>query len=167
MAGRSAFRLWDILEAVCIVYIERVARAGKDRSIYDRGCGQLAQKNPTKKIVTDVVSRNTQAFFYFANRFPEVRDRFILQAYSPSDYFAAQELGFRDIIWTLYRSYLTDQAVLAHLRYMDLYALTMPVWRARRGLALKVEKFGVPVYVHTVNNIQDFYELEKFGVNSF
>jgi glycerophosphoryl diester phosphodiesterase len=116
--------------------------------------------HPHAKIVTDVKEDNVRALAVIAANYPELQHRFIPQVYQPLEYYEARALGFRDIIWTLYRYGGDDSQVLSYLNQMDLYALTMPRGRADRGLAQNVRnKTGLLSYVHTINSQE---ELEKY-----
>jgi hypothetical protein len=89
--------------------------------------------HPHAKIVTDIKEDNNRALAVIAANYPELQHRFIPQVYQPDEYFKARALGFRDIIWTLYRYGGNDSQVLSYLDQMDLFALTMPRQRAGGG----------------------------------
>ncbi|OOF13202.1 hypothetical protein BZG79_08415 [Salinivibrio sp. MA427] len=93
------------------------------------------ENNPGKKIVTDVKEKNIDALRLIAERYPELKSRFIPQIYWPEEYKMVSELGFDNIIWTLYRFGGDIEDILNHLEKMDLYALTMPRGKADAGLA--------------------------------
>lgn len=125
------------------------------------------KKNPGKMIVTDVKDDNAKALRFIKSRYPNLQQRFIPQVYAPSEYYLAKALGFKKVIWTLYR-YVGDNAnVLAHLPSMDLFGLTMNRARADAGLAAQAyQATGVLSWVHTVNSEDERQKYQDLGVSS-
>lgn len=131
-------------------------------------------KNPNTRIITDVKSNNIDALWRIARFFPDFAERFIPQVYQPDEFSQAIEIGYRNIIWTLYRyrNIYDPVAIVSHIRnWEDEYttkpfAVTMPVCAAERGIAKVVAKAGVPVYVHTINTCDEYVRLLGFGVES-
>lgn len=121
---------------------------------------------PGVRIVTDVKADNLEALKVIATRYPDLIDRFVPQLYQPSEYPVARSLGFKDVIWTLYRFDGDDAAVLRWLPLMDLYGLVMPEAEGRRGLArAALQTTGVRSWVHTVNDPETLKELRLLGVS--
>ena len=122
-------------------------------------------------LVTDIKDRNVEGLRILARTVEDFAERVIPQIYSPREYRPVREIGYRHIIWTLYRFPENDRKVLEHLRRrffgrMELFAVTMPVERARRGLGLELEKLGIPAYVHTINSAEDFERYrDEFGID--
>ena len=131
-------------------------------------------KNPSAKIITDTKSNNIDAIWKIARFFPDFAERFIPQVYQPDEFSQAIEIGYRDIIWTLYRycNIYDPVALVSHIRnWEDEYtikpfAVTMPVCAAEGGIAKVMAKAGVPVYVHTVNTCDEYVRLLGLGVVS-
>jgi hypothetical protein len=93
------------------------------------------RSNPGKKIVTDIKERNIAALHLIHQRHSDLLDRFIPQVYNPAEYFQARAMGFKDVIWTLYRYSGDNEKILSYLPSMDLLGLTMDRTRANAGLA--------------------------------
>jgi glycerophosphoryl diester phosphodiesterase len=135
---------------------------------------EFLQKNPSAKIITDAKSNNTDAIWKIARFFPDFAERFIPQVYQPDEFSQAIEIGYRNVIWTLYRycNIYDPVAVLSHIRnWEDEYnikpfAVTMPVCAAERGIAKVMAMAGIPVYVHTVNTCDEYVRLLGLGVVS-
>lgn len=110
--------------------------------------------NPSKRIVTDIKDDNLQGLTLISELYPELRDQFIPQAYQPEEIRSIKALGFRDVIWTLYRYGGKSSEVLEHLKNNPVFALTMPKERALAGEAWAPLDAGIPVqsYVHTINS---------------
>lgn len=83
---------------------------------------------------------------------PDLRSRFVPQIYQPEDYETVRELGFDDVIWSLYRFSGDDPSVPAWLGRMDLLGLAMPPERLQTGLARKArDATGVLTWAHRIN----------------
>jgi glycerophosphoryl diester phosphodiesterase len=124
------------------------------------------EKNPDKKIVTDVKDDNIRALKIIASNYPDFSKRFIPQIYQPEEYQAVREMGYRKIIWTLYRYPADSKNILEKAKKMDLYAITMPVDRVKNGLALELKKnLGVQSYVHTINSAEEYHSLKQLGID--
>lgn len=119
--------------------------------------------HPGKRIVTDVKDGNIKALSYIAQHYPSHIDRFIPQIYFPHEYLSVRALGYRDIIWTLYRYRWGGIFVLSNLRSMHVYAVTMPLKRTHT-LPPLLNRIGIASYVHTVNDQAQWAELKRAGV---
>ena len=90
-------------------------------------------------------------------------NRFIPQIYFENEYIKVKELGFNNVIFTLYRiaDYSNDQ-IFKIIKKMDLYAITMDPARLRSGIVKKIDKNDFFVYVHTVNSLIRFIQYKLF-----
>ena len=121
--------------------------------------------HPGIRIVTDVKDRNPDALRKIATDYPAYRDRFIVQIYQPEEYLLARELGFSDVIWTLYMYRGGADGVLSWLPRMDLLGLAMPVVTAEGGLATAARQAtGVLTWVHTINDQDEFARMQTLDV---
>lgn len=121
--------------------------------------------NPNKKIVTDVKDDNIKALEYFAKNFAGYKNQIIPQIYNPEEYDVVKKLGYKDIILTLYRWGGDDEKVLETVKNNKYMAITMPTFRVQ-SLAPKLKSIGMPSYVHTINNIEDFEKYKQMGISS-
>lgn len=119
-------------------------------------------------IVTDLKEplRNVEAMGLMT-ALPNYRERVICQIYQPEEYQKVKDLGFRNIIWTLYNYHGGDEKVLSLIKDMDLVGVTMPIPKVKSGLARRVKLLGHKVFTHTVNDVAGIEELvgEEFGVD--
>lgn len=120
-------------------------------------------RHPEKRIVTDVKDDNLFVLSKISKMYPNLLKQIIPQIYHPSEFEPVKALGYKDVIFTIYRYDGDDSQTLRSLRQMDIFALTMPNDRARR-LAPRARCLGVPTYVHTINEMTRFEELHKLGV---
>lgn len=131
------------------------------------GLSVWLQENPGAYIVTDVKDDNYKALQIIAAEIPDSARRVIPQVYDPINFNKIKQLGYEQMIWTLYR-YLGD--VESVLEWVDTFetpvAVTMPRQRVTTSLPLELQKKGVPTYVHTVNSRKEKkYLLEQMHVS--
>lgn len=113
----------------------------------------ILRDHPGLRIVLDLKSRAMAAYARIAETRPELLPRLVPQFYQPEDYAALRDMGYDDVIWTLYQFGGTTETVLASLRGMDLLGLVMPRERLEAGLATKARAAtGVLSWVHTINS---------------
>jgi glycerophosphoryl diester phosphodiesterase len=130
--------------------------------------------NPPARIVTDVKTDNIQALRNLAQRVPDFDERIIAQVYQPDEFLQAVEIGYEDIIWTLYRyPFKYDApAILSQIEHWEErhnckpFGIVMPVPVVEKGIAAIVARAGIPVYVHTVNTCAEYRRLIWLGVSS-
>jgi len=122
--------------------------------------------NPQAYLVTDIKERNLEALALIAKKIDNFQERVIPQCYFPEHYAKIQNLGYKNIIWTLYR-YTEDNAnVLQVIDRLDkIFAVTMPPHRAKLGLGHALFEKGIPSYVHTMNTVDELilYQ-QKYGI---
>lgn len=121
--------------------------------------------NPNKKIITDVKDDNIKALEYIAKNFQGYKNQIIPQIYNPQEYDTVRKLGYKDIILTLYRWGGSDEQVLETAKENKYFAVTMPTIRAE-SLGPKLKSIGIPSYVHTINNKEDYEKYVKMGITS-
>ena len=141
-----------------------------DDSLTTMNIDDLAEwlkKNKGVNIVTDVKVDNVKALKLISNRYPRLRNRFVAQIYSFKEYEKVKNLGYSNIILTLYASNYTDEEVVEFTRNHDLFAVTMPESTAKTQLPYLLEKENVFTYTHTINTQEEVTELEAHGIKGF
>lgn len=122
-------------------------------------------ENPGVKIVTDVKQKNLQALRQIVFEYPDFQQRFIPQIYFPKEYDRVFALGFKNIIWTLYKYDGVTRDVINALKHMRLFAITMPQTRVLQGLAIDIKKSRflsyIPSYTYTINRYSLFENYRK------
>lgn len=123
--------------------------------------------NPGKFIITDIKSdENIKFLSVLLNEMGTMRERIIPQIYSVEDIDPAKKLGFRNVILTAYR--MDDQQLreeISSLKPGSLFAITVPLERSARHIEQLLE-LGIPVYAHTVNDLDTFSFLRKLGISN-
>ncbi len=138
------------------------------------------KRNPSKKIVTDIKNNNVEGLAYIAKNYPGFAEQFIPQIYRPEEYEAVKNLGYRDIIFTLYKFKGDQDDILRAAQTMQPYAVTVSKKKIKTKfehfladaginsfpprLVRKLTALGVPVYVHTVNAADEWNSYKQSGV---
>lgn len=108
------------------------------------------------RVVLDLKAGAVDAYGAIAGTYPDLLDRLLPQVYQPEDWARVRDMGYADVIWTLYQYDGDNDAVLGWLAKMDLPGLVMPPERLEAGLALRArEATGVLSWVHTVNSVPE------------
>ena len=122
-------------------------------------------ERPDAKIITDIKARNLEGLAYIAKNAGRMKGQFMPQIYNVNEYKQAVALGFDEIIFTLYRTNISDAHLLDFASSHALAAVTLPVNRAIQGtLAQQLKNKGLFVYAHTVNQAEFFDFLQSKGV---
>ena len=148
--------------------LEQFERMEMKRNFTQMSLGDLYRwlsKHDDAHIITDVKERNPAALTLIARTAGTLKDRFIPQIYDTSEYKLAKELGFKDVILTLYRTALTDAELIGFVAKNKVFAVTMPVRRAFSFTgAQDLGQNETFVYVHTINRVEVLRYLRKKGV---
>lgn len=118
-------------------------------------------------IVTDIKKDNVEALKLISRRYPDLIHQFIPQIYKLNEFIPVQGLGYTNIILTLYMSNYTDDELIDFVKRHEVFAVTMPIDRARTELPTKLKKENVFVYSHTINQKDLRQELEQNGIDGF
>jgi hypothetical protein len=117
-------------------------------------------------IIADVKERNLPALKIIARNSGKLQKHFFPQIYDPSEFRPAKLLGFEKVIFTLYRSSLSDAEVIRFATNKNPFAITMPVRRAFSfSLLSELNRKGVTVYAHTINKIEILNYLRGKGIH--
>ena len=73
------------------------------------------------------------------------------------EYEVVKNIGFENVIWTLYRYNKNNKVVLKYSKKMDLFAITMPQDRAQSELPQLLKKEKIKTYVHTINSMKEYF----------
>ncbi|MEZ5465003.1 MAG: hypothetical protein R3F22_07255 [Lysobacteraceae bacterium] len=119
--------------------------------------------HPDAYIVTDAKTDNLRALTAIATG--RHAGRFIPQAYSQEEFTQARDLGFRDVILTIYRLQTKPSVITDFVLEQRPWAIVVPLYQMERGdYARLLEGGQVPLYVHTVNEPERWQQLQALGV---
>lgn len=116
-------------------------------------------------IITDMKGDNIKFLKTVAESYKDIQNRFIPQIYSIEEYDPVKEMGYEDIILTLYRTYYTDTQIVNFAKDHDLFAITMAAERAQNNLPNLLKDIGVLTYAHTINELYEFENLQRNGIH--
>ena len=117
------------------------------------------KENPEAFIITDIKGNNIKGLSLIAQKYPDQINRFIPQIYQPNQFEMAKNLGYKNIIWTLYRYNGNNKSVIEFAKNNLLFAITMPIDKAKSGLSKDLSNLAIPTYVHTINKEDILEEL--------
>lgn len=126
------------------------------------------EKHPDAYIVTDIKGDNVEGLRILKEEYPHIQDRIIPQIYHMEEYEPIANMGYKNIIYTLYlSSKVSDEEILEFARENELFAITMPEKRAEGTLPNLLKKEGILTYTHTINDKKTKKKLEQNGVYGF
>ncbi len=108
-------------------------------------------------IITDVKDLNVYFAGVINREYPQLKDRFIMQVYSENEYAHIRNLGYENIIFSLYKldwNTKTDVEYLtAFAQSNALYGYTFPAELCEiDGYVDSLLGTDVPLFIHTVND---------------
>ncbi|WP_051205620.1 sulfatase-like hydrolase/transferase [Butyrivibrio sp. FC2001] len=122
-------------------------------------------------IVTDIKQDyNAEGAKQIAEYCPDLMDRFIIQVYHEEEATVMEELGFNNIIFTLYRTEeeeRTPEALMEAAGKHDFVAWTAKKAFINEDFVASIKATGVPLYTHTVNDPQEIKDFMALGVDGF
>jgi glycerophosphoryl diester phosphodiesterase len=111
-------------------------------------------------IITDIKEKNINGLSLIAQKSKQLQHQFIPQIYQLKDFDEVKKMGFDKIIFTIYKTNLTDVELLKLSTSKPLFAVTMPVHRAFSSpLASLLSNAGLITYAHTINQLEVFQYL--------
>jgi glycerophosphoryl diester phosphodiesterase len=123
------------------------------------------REHPGASIVTDVKDDNLRALRKIAEEYPDVIERIIPQIYAFEEYDPVWDVGYRNIILTLYVKNYPDDRVLAFAEGHRPFGVTMWAERAMGPLPKELGRMKIPAFAHTVNSPAEQKKLEANGVS--
>ncbi len=111
------------------------------------------REHPSSSVITDVKGRNLAALKIIRKTLPDAERRVIPQVYNPANFKVVREMGFEQIIWTLYRYGGSEPKILDWVeKFQPPFAVTMPKRWAESDLPTKLAEKGIPTFTHTINS---------------
>lgn len=124
------------------------------------------EMNPSVTLITDVKDDNLKALKLIKEKVPNYKNQVIPQIYKPHNYSKVKDLGYNQIIWTLYRYDGSSEDVYNWaLKFDGPFAITMPKSRAKTQLPRHLAAIEIPTYVHTINSEEDANQfINEYGI---
>lgn len=124
------------------------------------------EDHPDAFIVSDVKNSNLEFLSLIKETYPMFQKRFIPQVYSRDGYHAAKALGYDDIIFTLYKTFDSNDVIYEFALDNDVI-VTMDEERVLSGLGDMLDAIGVFTYCHTINDGELAKVYRSKGIDGF
>jgi glycerophosphoryl diester phosphodiesterase len=122
------------------------------------------KKHTDVYIITDVKYHNIRMLQLIKNKFLRLQKNIIPQIYTLGEYEQVSGLGYTSIILTLYKLKIPDEEILAFCKTHDLFGLTISKERGSAEFLQQCSVLPVPVFIHTINNPDEYKRLRASGV---
>ncbi len=133
---------------------------GKFTSMDVEFLASFMRQNPDLTVVTDIKDNILDGCAYIARKYPDLKDRFIIQIYHNSEYTPISDMGFNNIIYTLYNAEqyeITPETLIANTRQFDLVGIAFWDYWMDDAAFFEVlsEQATLPLFIHTVNDPEE------------
>ncbi|MCD7902952.1 MAG: hypothetical protein LUF91_04180 [Oscillospiraceae bacterium] len=128
--------------------------------------------HPGVRVITDVKSENIKALTTIAAQYPDIVDRLIPQIFQYSEYETVKELGYENIILSLYQMTYNEKA---NAKEAANFAKSHSLWGITFSYELvdelgteyvaTLESAGTQLFVHTVNDPDEIERYINMGIN--
>lgn len=122
------------------------------------------EKRDDVYIITDAKKDNLKFLGLIEEKYKHIQHQIIPQIYSFGEYPSVGEMGYNNIILTLYGLQNNNDEIIDFIRNNPVFAVTMPIERGFTDLPARLKEIDTPTYVHTVNDLYIFEELSENGV---
>jgi glycerophosphoryl diester phosphodiesterase len=114
------------------------------------------REHPNLVIITDAQGDNLEISQKLADSWPDLLDRFIIQIYHEREYNPIREMGFRNLIYTLYRADDEERNLWEIAHFSETHELVGVTIQKEQFYSMKnriaMAHCGVPFMFHTVND---------------
>ncbi|MFS0837720.1 phosphatidylinositol-specific phospholipase C/glycerophosphodiester phosphodiesterase family protein [Paenibacillus sp. 1P03SA] len=137
---------------------------------------QLLEQYPDAYIVTDTKSEDpevVQKQFELIVQKAKAADPALLERIVPELYEiemiqqVKKIYDFPNYLFSIYMTSYSEKEIISLVKKHNIKAVAMPYERATSTMIGGLDKLGVPVYVHTVNEMKEINRLKKIGVHGF
>lgn len=124
------------------------------------------EQNPHTYIITDVKQDNLKALDIISGMISNYETRIIPQIYYPLNFNVVKEMGYENIIWTLYKYPSSDEEILFWAKnFTGSFAITMGHGRPSPELLKNLSDLRVPTYIHTINSLELYDAYKSQGAS--
>ncbi|MDP4094268.1 MAG: glycerophosphodiester phosphodiesterase family protein [Bacillota bacterium] len=121
-------------------------------------------KHSDAYIITDVKGDNVKLLSMIKEQYPKTYSNLIPQIYSFDEYDKVRELGYENIILTLYKLKSTEKQILDFCSKNILFGVAMDQAKASAEFVGNLSNLNIPVFAHTVNDYNEYVKLRDKGV---
>ena len=116
-------------------------------------------EHPDLYIITDAQGDNLEIIGRLAEAYPDLQDRFIIQIYHEREYDPIREMGFRNLIYTLYRAEDQERNLWRIAHFAETHELLGITTQKEQFCSLKnrvaMAHCGIPFMFHTVDEEEE------------
>lgn len=123
------------------------------------------RKHKDAYIITDIKDNNLEILRLIRKKYPSLYRQIIPQIYKFDEYEQVRSMGYSSIILTLYRMNVSDDEVISFCYKNKLFGLTMSSARATSDFLKRCTLLDIPVYVHTINDIDLYSKYRSDGAH--
>lgn len=109
--------------------------------------------HPKAYVITDIKGRNINRLNLILDHIKNAKHKVIPQFTQPEHFQKIKNMGFENLIWTLFSYNKSNEELLQQVKDMQLFAITMPKKRTETGVANQLKAIGFETYVHTINDL--------------
>lgn len=125
------------------------------------------KKHPDVRLVTDIKISNYEGLKKMKLMMDGDTHQIIPQIYTPKEYDSVKQLGYEDIILTVYKFSLNLETLTKLSKFADdhqLFALTVPQQWINEDTKQWRPKSSTQLFTHTINNLDVAKRVNRFGV---
>ena len=124
---------------------------------------------PNVYIITDIKENNLEGLKYISDKYGYIKNQFIPQIYSEGEYSYVKDMGYENIIYTLYAldyNQKTDtEEIVRFANENKLLGITFSSELATDDYIKELKKAGVKLFTHTVNSKSEMERLKEMGID--
>lgn len=126
---------------------------------------ELLEEHPEVRIVTDCKEDSVELLWQIAHQYPEFVDRIVPQIYYYYQYEKVKDMGYGDIILTLYSMNQWNlEELLDFAESHPLFAVTAGFGTEHERIGYRLAEEGFRVYLHPVNDFEEADRLLRNGI---
>lgn len=129
---------------------------------------EFISKNPSLYFITDTKDNLFSSAKIIKRDCPNYYDHFIIQIYHQSEYEPIYQLGFKNIIYTLYlasRKGKKSQTIINFVNKSKIIGITH--WfQFNKKFLIDMISAGIPLYIHTVNDLNEMQKYFNSGISA-
>lgn len=123
------------------------------------------KNHPDAYIITDCKGNNLELLKEIKSNYDGDLSRILVQIYDTKEYWGVRKLGFKNIIFTLYRTNITEEQIIKFAKNNPLYAVTIHKDRFDKGFGNSIIKSNIKLFLHTINSVENAQKYFNKGVN--
>lgn len=121
-------------------------------------------KHKDAHVITDIKDDNTGLLRTIAEKYPRAAGQVIPQIYSFEEYDTVKDIGYKQIMLTLYKLDSPAEEIIAFCSGHELFGVSMPQDRCSPDYLKQFRSLKVPLFAHTVNDYNIYVKVRDSGI---